>query len=400
VGELLDSAAARVSKEFADDPEARGGIHLALGRAYFSQERWDDAIRQFDSARFIIGRTFGNRRREVATALAGLASIDFARGGTRHDSLNAAALAIYQALHLTRSAEYAELLHIRGMYFGFQAKWAAADSLVRQALAIHQGLGSSPTIQKALTIADLAAIEETEGREGFAHATLQYRLALAMLDSIPGREVVEKINVLWYAARAEEGLGHLRQADSLAQAELHLAERVSGPSGNGSLAALAQLAEFRRYMGDTASGRQYVERAMEILRSRPDIVGVARQRLQMEYARHLVMGGQLSRADSLARLVYEARRTTGNVGYIAEAGEVLGDVLVAEHRYAEAESILVAVYRNFKQSFPAPHPFGNALATALVRLYQAWGRPALAEPYLAALPDSLQRHLRAANRAH
>jgi len=398
VAELLDSASRRVAREFADDPEARGEIHLALGRAYFSQERWDDAIRQFDSARVIIGRSFGSRRKEVATALAGLASIDFARGGTQHDSLNAAALTIYQALHLTHSSEYAELLHVRGMYFGFRAKWTTADSLVREALAIHRSLGSTPTIPKALTIADLAAIEETEGRESFAHAASQYRLALEMLDSIPGREVVEKINVLWYAARAEEGLGHLRQADSLAQEELRLAERVSGPSGNGALAALAQLSEFRRGMGDTAGGREYVERAMQILRTRPDISGVARERLQMEYARHLTLAGQLARADSLARLVYEARRVTGNVGYIAEAGEVLGDVLVAEHRYAEGEAILLGVYRSFKQSYSAPHPFARSLEVSLVRLYQAWGRPALAEPYLAILPDSIQQRLRGPRR--
>jgi hypothetical protein len=118
----------------------------------------------------------------------------------------------------------------------------------------------------------------------------------------------------------------------------------------------------------------------------------------MEYARHLVLGGQLVRADSLARLVYEARRATGNVGYIAEAGEVLGDVLVAEHRYAQGEAILLGVYRSFKQSFPAPHPFANALAASLVRLYQTWGRPALAEPFLATLPDSIQQRLRGPRR--
>ena len=393
VAQLLDSAARRILKEFPDDPESRGRIHLALGKAYIAQARLEEARVQFDSVRVIYSRLFGGHRVEIATALANLAAIAFSEGSPRSDSLNAAALRIFQELHLTRTAEYAELLHARGTYFGFRGNWAIADSLVAQAFAIHRSLGPAPTIPKAVTLADLTAIEETRGRLTFAQAASQYRVALAMLDSVPGDEVLEKTTVLWYAARAEEGQGHLREADSLSGEEVRVAERASGPFSANVLGALAQRSEYRRYLGDTAAGRLDIERAMEILRTRADIVGATRERVQMEFARYLELGGQLAAADSVARVVYQARVATGNVAYIAEAGEVLGSILMAEHRYAEAEAVLLDSYRRLGGKASASHPFTRTVAVRLVRLYQATNRPALAEPYLTVLPDSLRRLL-------
>jgi serine/threonine-protein kinase len=394
VAQLLDSAALRVSKEFADDPQSRARIHLALGKAYFAQTRMDEARAQFDSVRLILGRQFGDRRLEIATALANLAAIAFLRGDTpRDDSLVSAAIRIYESLHQTNTAEYAELLHARGLYFGFHGKWQKADTLVGEAFEIHQSIGSAPTIPKALTLADLTAIEESDGRQSFTQAGANYRRALAMLDSVPGREVLEKATVLWYAARAAASQGRLREADSLSTEELRVAERASGPLSTNVLGALAQRAETRRYLGDSASGRQDIDRAIELLRSRSDIVGVGRERVLMEFARYLELGGQLSAADSVARIVYQGRLAAGNAAYVAEAGEVLGSILVAEHHYAEAEAVLVDAYRKLANAVSTSHPFARTIAISLVRLYEATHRPALAKPYLAILPDSVQRAL-------
>ena len=393
VAELLDSAARRVPVQFADDPQSRGEIHLALAHSYQAQERWDDAHAQYDSARVVITRTFGERRVEVARALMGLAQTEYSRSGKIIDTLGTKSRALFEALHLTRSADYAELLHVLGVELAFQGKLASADSLVRQALAVYQGLQPGPSIEKAATIGDLTAVEEMLGGKTVTEAAEGYRLALATIDSVPGSDVIEKSNLLWYSARLEVARGNFAAADSLGREAVRVAERAMGPRSQAVAQELAQLSYNARYAGDTAKARAYVLRAVDILRSRSETIPLVRERVEMEYASYLWRIGKLSAADSVASEAYRSRLAGSNDNYIAETGQMLGVILRTERRYAESEKVLLDSYRRFLTTAPASHPMAKAIASSLVLLYSDWGRPALAAPYLATLSDTERRSL-------
>ena len=385
VAELLDSAAGRLVREFPDDPESRARIHLALAHSYQLQERWEDAHAQYDSARLVVSRSFGEHRVEVANALRGLAETEYDRSGKIVDSLGLRSRALFEALHLTRSPDYADLLHMLGMQLAFQGRLAAGDTMVTRSVALYAALGPSQMIQRAQASADLTAIHEMLGGKSAVDAAAGYRAALATLDSVPGSDVVERVNLLWYAARLEASKGNYAAADSIGLEALHVAERAVGPSSQVAAQQLVQLASHARAAGDTAKARVYAERAVAILRSRKETAPLVRERIEMEYAVHLWLGGKLAAADSLARSAYESRVAIGNQAYIAEAGQVFGAIMRDEGKFAEAESVLTDSYRRFTALAPPSHWLSRLIAESLVRLYYAWGRPEGAQLYLATL---------------
>jgi hypothetical protein len=67
------------------------------------------------------------------------------------------------------------------------------------------------------------------------------------------------------------------------------------------------------------------------------------------------------------------------------AGTVLGDALRAQGSYAEAEPLLLAGYKRFETPKPITERWRRYALGALVRLYEAEGRPDEAAKYRAVM---------------
>jgi len=394
VAELLDSAARRLPTAFADDPRSRSEVHIALGRAYIAQERWRDAEAQFSAAHNLVVSRFGERRPEVAQALQGLAEAGIMRGSPTSDSLAKRALAVYESLGDTNTTEYAHTLGILAMTPALAGDYRRADTLLSRALRIHERLGARARAERALTLATLTAVRESMGRN-WNDTRADYERALGILDSLPGSEVSEKAAVLWYVVRAEAAQGHSARADSLALDALRVAERSAGPNAAPVAQQLVQLAQIARERGKLDTGRPYIGRAVDILKARPDLHPLSRERVHMEAARYHWADRDFVAAESLAQLAYRSRLAAGNSLYIAEAGQLYGSILRDARNFAEAEPVLLDSYRRIVDATGERTSFAVFTAGSIVRLYYMWNRPADAERYLSAMPDSVQRMLRA-----
>jgi hypothetical protein len=64
---------------------------------------------------------------------------------------------------------------------------------------------------------------------------------------------------------------------------------------------------------------------------------------------------------------------------------VLGSCLLAQGRYAEAETALLGAHRAFRASQVETSPRLREATSALVALYERWGRPAEAAHFRAGL---------------
>jgi len=338
VSELLDSAAARLPNEFRDDPKSRAEIHLALGRAFNTQQRRHDAERQFLFARDIALSLPDQPRVETARALQGLAAIQLMSGGPLPTKLAKQALQILELRGAERSVDYARSLRLYALIEALNGTYPRADSLLGHAAALYDSLDRRPSVEKALAIVDHTAVGEATGRP-WSVALSEYRKGLAMIDSVPGI-LAEKADVLWYAARAEEISGNRSKADSLGLEALHVVELAAGPSSDGVAQQLTQLASISRGRGDTARARQYVLRAMTILDSNRDVPALIRQRAEMEYARYHLANGHVATADSIARDVYLSRLAQGNWIYILDGANLYSDILMREKKYSAAEPVL------------------------------------------------------------
>ncbi|HZJ01395.1 MAG TPA: serine/threonine-protein kinase [Gemmatimonadaceae bacterium] len=390
VSQLLDSAASRLPHEIANDPSARVDIHLALGRAFVTQQRWHAAKVQFEFARRISEELPRQPRVETARALAGLASIAVLSGGPLPKDLTQRAIAILERRGAQSTADYAGLLRLSGILDVLEGRYASADTLLGRSISVYASLSKAPSTEKASALVDHTAVGEALGRP-WAASLANYRHALAMIDSIPG-DVADKADILWYAARAEGIAGNQPKADSLGMEALRVLERASGPHSGSVAQQLAQLASIKRERGDTATAGEFIERAMDIIRGDKEVPGLIRERVLMEYARHQLAKGRIKEAESLADEVYRSRLAAGNWVYILDGDNLYTDILMRERKLDEAEPVLRTAFDMSTRYHSAS--YRSLFARRLIDIYYKTKRPQLAARYLPLFPDSVQKQLR------
>ncbi len=390
VSQLLDSAASRLPHEIANDPSARVDIHLALGRAFVTQQRWHAAKVQFEFARQISQELPHQPRVETARALAGLASIAVLSGGPLPKDLTQEAITILERRGAQSTTDYAGLLRLSGILDVLEGRYARADTLLGRSVSLYASLSKGPSTEKASALVDHTAVGEALGRP-WTESLANYRRALAMIDSIPG-DVADKADILWYAARAEGIAGNQPKADSLGMEALRVLERASGPHSGSVAQQLAQLASIKRERGDTATSREFIERAMNIISADKEMPGLIRERVMMEYARNKLANGKIAEAESLVADVYKSRHAAGNWVYILDGDNLYTDILLREKKFDQAEPLLHAAFDMSTQNHSPS--YRSLFARRLIQVYYQTKRPQLAAPYLAILPDSVQKQLR------
>lgn len=91
----------------------------------------------------------------------------------------------------------------------------------------------------------------------------------------------------------------------------------------------------------------------------------------------LVGTGVPSRAEPLIREAYAIRRTSLPPGHpdIAEAERAMGDVIMANGRYLEAQRYLLASRQGLRAAFGDADARTRAALVSLIRLYEASGQP-------------------------
>jgi hypothetical protein len=72
--------------------------------------------------------------------------------------------------------------------------------------------------------------------------------------------------------------------------------------------------------------------------------------------------------------------------YVAGAALTFGRLLTGSRRFEEAERLILDAERHLAAWGGPAHPRRVAAAREAVALYQSWGRPELAERYLASMP--------------
>jgi tetratricopeptide (TPR) repeat protein len=114
-------------------------------------------------------------------------------------------------------------------------------------------------------------------------------------------------------------------------------------------------------------------------------IDVAMTELDLSYA--LTMSGTYDEAASLARdAVRSLRAKFGDSNSMVFFAQIhLGDALRGQGKYAEAEPLLLAAHKRFEVPKPITRGWRGSAVAALVRLYEAKGRPDEAAKYRALL---------------
>lgn len=173
------------------------------------------------------------------------------------------------------------------------------------------------------------------------------------------------------------------KADSLLTEAVAILRQIHNDRGPLLLAAMHNLAAVRRDRGALAEAEPLYREVLSLRRSL-----YPEQRVQQAFSLY-----------GLGVLLTESGRAADGEGHLREAAAILeselprskliavtrvaiGHSLTRQRRFAEAEAVLVGVWRNRESNGLDPRDLGRLLER-LVALYEAWSRPAEVKRYRA-----------------
>ncbi|MEP6780997.1 MAG: serine/threonine-protein kinase [Gemmatimonadaceae bacterium] len=339
VEEFVDSAVARLPIALRGDPRGEMSLHVAFGKAYFTQERFRDALTQFDTAIAIGRRLDGENSISVAQGLLELGLVESSRGRNElADSLLSHAVELYEQHDSIGSVDGISALASLGAAKAYLGIVFPAESLMRRALALENARNDKLTVTKASMVSQLGGIISLNGKRPRETDSLWHH-AVLMFDSLPNGNVTEKGIALWYEAMRENANKHAVRAESLGRVALTIHKRAAGPRSQSYANQLANLASNALGNNDTASANAYVSEALRIIAGRAETNPIVKLRAEIIAERYYLTIGDQEQAEKMARAAL-AEPVGTNPAYHGNAAFEVGMVLMVRHKYAEAESYL------------------------------------------------------------
>jgi serine/threonine-protein kinase len=393
---VLDASSAQVQKELEGEPELQADMFTLLGRMYRRLGVYDKAQLLLEQELTSGHAVYGIEHVDIAQTLHDLGVVlgdkgDYAAAAQRLEQ----ALAMRRKLLGNEHQDVAVTLSELGRIYQDLGQNRRAEPLQREALRVRQKVLGNEDSETAVSLSDLASVLRLNGDLDGAETLLQECLQMNLRtrgEIHPNTASTNHDLALIALAKGDRAGAEARLRHSL-----DIVRKTLGVKHTVVAAMLNSLAHAL-----IAQGRY--DEAAAALREALDIVRPAFGRdhqLVAIYAINLasveLARSQAAAAEGLLRdalpirsrapeLVPTRRRTIGEDDWsIAATRALLGASLVAQRRYADAERVLLAARRDLDMQ---PHPPANdvkAITTALVRLYDAWGRHDDAAVYRARL---------------
>ncbi len=349
VRNLLDSAAARVATELADQPELQAEMLTVIGRTYESLGIYDKALPTLEQALAISRRAFGNAHVRVAQSLNDL-----------------------------------------GVLYRSTGDWKAAEQVLAESLAMRRRLLGSQHPDLAITLVEWARLMRDRGRAGDAEtaarealvirtavygdehrqtATSKRELGLLLWDKsdLEGAELLLRQNVETSArqlgadhpnvASAKASLGALLIArgdyaagEALLRGTVETRRKIFGDTHEEYGGALIGLAYALEAQGRLAEAQALIEQGLGIVtpqvgETHPQVISATLDLVRVRLTR-----GERRGIEPIARGALAVREKAYPAGdwRVAQAQSLLAAALIAERRGAEAEPLMLAADRVLK----------------------------------------------------
>jgi tetratricopeptide (TPR) repeat protein len=382
VASLLDRAAARLDEELADQPEVKGSLHLTLGQTYQGLGLLEPAERHLRAALDERRQRLGPDHADVARAQEALGLLLLERGDL------ASAEALYrQSLAAFERAGEADTEH------AFTARSNLATLLenlgrLDEAEAVHREViertrrvqgGDSASL--AISLNNLGVVLGQRG--DWAAAEPLHREALEIIRRVKGPRSPETAAALTSLANVIESRGELEAAEGLYREALGIRREALGNEHPDTARALYALAGLLRARSEPAQAEALCREALA-LRGRvlPDTHPMVAALLQV---RGLSLLDQARAGEALPLLRESLQLRKGTLPkdhwLIASSESVVGACLTALRRFREAETLLLRADAGLGASLGPGHERTLETRKRLVRLYEAWGKPRLADPF-------------------
>jgi hypothetical protein len=378
VVEVLDQAVASLDRRFADAPRTKGELLDMLGMTYYGLGLYGKAASAFDRAATVLSAALGPDHPITLASRSNVAAADLAAGRVNEAI---ARLEPTLALAEARLAPDADaVLQTRNLLAAayFEAR------RVDEAIAMHRrnlelleakmGPGHPYTLTSRN---NLATAYDAAGRS--EEAIAMHRRNLELREARLGKDHPETLQSLNNLAAAYLAAGRFEEAIAMNRRTLEGREARLGKAHPETLISRLNLAQSYINVRDWDRAEEAL-RLNIALQERPgsDAQHLATSLLSLGFC--LLQRGQSAAAEPVLRRsleMYEAMRPGDWLG--PHIRSLLGESLLAQKKYAEAEPLLLGGYRGMKDREARIPPQGRRrLAQAAERvlaLYRAWDKP-------------------------
>jgi eukaryotic-like serine/threonine-protein kinase len=378
--EALDEAARRIDQELSEQPEIKAEIHTTIGDTYRALGRLQSAEAHFTAALELRRALFGDRHVKVAESLYYLGGVKTLQGDWQvGEQLYRDALAIQRAMPNEGNNLPYMLLDLGNLLLTKGDTQAAA--LFGEALEIFRSKYGEAHTTVAIAREYLGMAYQERGDD--ERAQDEFEAALGVYEQTPGSLAAVSLLRL---GEIHISRRQYQEGEALIHRALDQYAWRYGEKHFLALGARNYLVYLALERGDYRTAKREIGKSLRIARQVP-----AEERSEPHigeaFAAVLNKTGQPARAEPYLREALRAhsRQLPDTSLSVAETKAALGECLMEQKRYAEAEGWLLQSYESLKASQVAQSPRLKTALNRLVRLYDTWRKPELAAPYRAAL---------------
>ena len=361
IAEALDEALKNLDADLGDEPEIQAEILVTLGMTYTSQGQYDKAEKLLRRAIKNFNQVYGgeNLRAEQASVLL---EDNLQLTGRYEEStkLNLEAIKYFRAKFSedkTQAKWLAISLNDLANTYNYNSRFAEAESLYRELIAVDGYLKGKDRSASEIALGNLAWLLQARG--DFAEAFKYFNLALARIRAEGNEESSQGGALYNKMAVAYTEMGDYQQAETYYQKAYRILLKVFGEENFYTVSTMYRHAYNLYNQGKLEDAQALVDKSLTIQHKIfPNGHGVT------AYSERLVgeiqtQKGELKKGEESLRkaLDYLLRKTKEPNRDIALAKLSLGENLIAQKRYAEAEPFISSALEGSIKVVGEDHPF-------------------------------------------
>jgi tetratricopeptide (TPR) repeat protein len=411
----------------AGDPRAAAVSRCILGTVAFARGRAQDAESQLIQALAFQRADELSRGIPLGRTLYRLGELRRAQGQSESaKELLREALAAYGSDPGSRGTNEPAVLAALGHVAYSERNWTEAEAFQREALALLAAVRPAGHLEIAKAQNSLAST--LFDAERLDEALALWTSALETFERVLDPDHPDLAAVIGNLALAHQRKRDWPRAGELHRRALKLRRAALGPTHEKVVHTLTQYASFLLESGDAAGAEAAFAEAVESARNAPEGVSpviyrnalaqlalvqlragrhaeaetnlrevLAAQRAALE-ARHpdlaqtlsmlgatlLAQGRAEEARESLGEALEIRRERLGDHWLVANTQSLYGEALAALERFEEAEPLLLQAVERLRASLGEQDFRARDAARRVAALYTTWGKPELAEPWVAA----------------
>jgi serine/threonine-protein kinase len=393
VSEVVEEAARRAESELADQPEVLAEMQRTIGEVYYAQGRYDPAEQILRAALEKYSRLYGPGSYQSIEASNMLANVLLRKGSTAEaEALFRSDIEIARKEMPRGHLDVRTMAYVLGDYGSMLDQRAdkATAGYILEALQYASRLTGKDRAYVAMLDNDLGDVAYRSG--DFAEAERLNRAAIAEYRKLPEGTYVEMAASLSNLGAVLIKQGKYDEAEPFVREGLELRRKMLGNAHPDTAMSLFRLSDLLYKKGDyqnaESAARESVQVFSRALTTPKDNPYFANPLMELGLILNRI--GRSREGEDYLResLAIRTHLLPAGNQLIAATKGALGECLTTQKRYAAAETLLSESYVTLKSVQGEQSPPAREAARRLATLYQSWGKPEKAAPYLATAPSS------------